>query len=133
MNLPRVSVCIATYNHERYIHDCIMSVVAQAHEIPIEILVGDDSSSDKTGEIVRRLADRLPDIVRYFRHAKKMGGVLNRQFLIGQTTGEYIAHLDGDDYWLPGKIAKQISLMMSFQKSSQATRMRFVLMMVERL
>ncbi len=114
MKSPRVSVCITTYNHERYIHDCIMSVVAQAHDIPLEILVGDDRSSDKTGEIVRRLADRFPDIVRYFIHENRMGGEWNYQFLIGKATGEYIAHLDGDDYWLPGKIVKQISLMDEF-------------------
>ena len=35
MKTPRVSVCVVTYNHERYIHDCLMSVVAQAHDVPI--------------------------------------------------------------------------------------------------
>lgn len=111
MKLPRVSVCIATYNHERYIHDCIMSVVAQANDVPLEILIGDDRSSDQTEEIVHRLAARFPDVVRYFRHENRMGGEWNYQFLIGQAKGEYIAHLDGDDFWLPGKIAKQIKLM----------------------
>lgn len=111
MKLPRVSVCITAYNHERYIRDCIMSVVAQAQDVPLEILIGDDQSSDCTEEIVHALAMRFPDMIRYFRHENRLGGERNYQYLIEQAQGDYIAHLDGDDYWLPGKLAKQVSLM----------------------
>lgn len=111
MSSPRVSVCIATYNHERYIRDCIMSVVAQAHDVPLEVLVGDDQSSDRTGEIVQGLANRFPEIILYFRHESRLGGCRNYQFLIERAQGEFIAHLDGDDYWLPRKLAKQVLLM----------------------
>ena len=62
-------------------------------------------------KLSRALAARFPDAVRYFRHENRLGPGGNYQFLIGQARGEYIAHLDGDDFWLPGKLAKQISVM----------------------
>ena len=111
MTTPRVSVCIVTYNHERYIHDCLMTVVAQAGDISLEILVGDDRSTDRTEEIVRALVAQFPNVIRYFRHENQLGPGGNYQFLIGRATGEYIAHLDGDDYWLPGKLKGQVSLL----------------------
>lgn len=111
MNRPRVSICIATYNHERYLFNCIMSVVTQASDVPLEILIGDDHSDDLTEEIVRRLAERYPDLIRYFRYDNRMGGEWNYQFLIGQARGEYIAHLDGDDFWLPGKLVAQLAIL----------------------
>lgn len=104
---PRVSVCIVTYNHERYIYECIMSVLAQMRDVPLEILVGDDVSDDSTSPIVRDLASRYPDAIRYYRHEIRLGPLGNYQFLIQRAKGEYIAHLDGDDYWLPGKLKAQ--------------------------
>ncbi len=111
MILPRVTVCIATYNHERYIRDCIMSVLAQADDVSLEVLIGDDQSTDRTEEIARLLAAKFPDVIRYFRHEKRLGPGGNYKFLIRRARGEYIAHLDGDDFWLPGKLTKQISVM----------------------
>ncbi|MBV5309721.1 glycosyltransferase [Chromatium okenii] len=107
MTNPRISVCIVTYNHERYIHDCIMSVLAQTRDVSLEILVGDDVSDDNTSLIVGDLALRFPDTIRYYRHEIRLGPAGNYQFLIERSKGEYIAHLDGDDYWLPGKLKAQ--------------------------
>ena len=73
MTTPRVSVCIVTYNHERYIHDCLMTVVAQAGDISLEILVGDDRSTDRTEEIVRALVAQFANVIRYFRHENQLG------------------------------------------------------------
>lgn len=112
--VPRVSVCIVTYNHAAYIQDCIMSVVAQANDIPLEILVGDDQSTDATEALVSALAATFPDLVTYFRHETRLGPGGNYQFLIKRAHGDYIAHLDGDDYWLPGKLAKQVALLEDF-------------------
>jgi glycosyltransferase involved in cell wall biosynthesis len=111
MQEPRVSVCIVTYNHERYIRQCIMSVIAQTQDVPLEVLVGDDLSSDGTEDIVRKLADRFPESIRYFRHTSRKGPAGNYQHLIKEARGQYIAHLDGDDYWLPGKLARQVMLL----------------------
>lgn len=88
-----------------------MTVIAQAQDVSLEILVGDDQSTDRTEEIVRGLAARFPELIRYFRHENRLGPGGNYQFLIRQVRGEYIAHLDGDDYWLPGKLAAQVSVL----------------------
>lgn len=111
MSVPRVSVCVVTYNHARYIHDCLMSVLAQAEDVLLEILVGDDLSEDETSEIIKILAKKHPGTIYYFRHAERKGPAGNYQFLIDKARGEYIAHLDGDDFWLPGKLAAQVSFM----------------------
>ena len=111
MNIYKVSVCVVTYNHARYIRDCLISVLAQCEDVSLEILVGDDLSEDETGKIVQSLANRYPKIIRYFCHSKRKGPASNYQFLIRKAQGEYIAHLDGDDLWLPGKLATQIRFM----------------------
>ena len=114
MNAPMVSVCIATYNHEQYISDCIMSVIAQCNDLTLEILIGDDQSDDRTPEIILTLAQAYPHLIRYFRHTARLGcGSKNYQALIPKTRGSFIAHLDGDDFWLPGKLRRQISLLKS--------------------
>lgn len=109
---PTVSVCVVTFNHERYIRDCLMSVIAQSSDVTLEILVGDDQSEDGTSVIVEELASEYPHLIRYFRHQKRLGrGSTNYQFLIREAKGLFIAHLDGDDFWLSGKLAAQIRFM----------------------
>lgn len=111
VNMPQVSVCVVTYNHVRYISDCLMSVIAQCEDVSLEILVGDDLSEDETGKIVQSLADKYPSLIRYFRHVERKGPLANYQFLIREAYGEYIAHLDGDDFWLPGKLRRQLAML----------------------
>lgn len=105
---PMVSVCIATYNQDRYIKDCLASVLAQLVDVPLEVLVGDDGTDPGTPSIVRRLSELYPGVIRYFRHPQNLGPAGNYQFLIARARGRYIAHLDGDDFWLPGKLAAQL-------------------------
>lgn len=112
MTAPLVSVCIVTFNHERYIHDCIMSVIAQSKDVALEILIGDDHSDDGTSAIIKKLGKSYPDIIHYIRHPERLGyGSKNYQTLLKKARGTYIAHLDGDDYWLPGKLRTQVSFL----------------------
>jgi cellulose synthase/poly-beta-1,6-N-acetylglucosamine synthase-like glycosyltransferase len=108
---PRVSVCIVTFNQEAYIADCLLSVLAQDVPFEIEILVGDDASTDGTAAVVSQIMDRHPGRVSYFGHERNLGPSGNYQFLIERARGEFIAHLDGDDYWLPGKLRAQVAFM----------------------
>jgi Glycosyl transferase family 2 len=97
-----ISVLIDTYNHERFIEKAINSVLEQ--DFPAaerEIIVVDDGSTDRTPQIVQRFEPRL----RYIR--KENGGQASA-FNIGipECRGQIIAFLDGDDYWLPGKLSR---------------------------
>lgn len=111
MSSPVVSVCIVTYNQEDYIRECVMSVVQQAEDVDIEILVGDDRSSDGTQAIMESLAEQFPTLVRYRRNREQLGPLGNYQSLIKVSRGSLIAHLDGDDLWVRGKLAAQVKFL----------------------
>lgn len=111
MTQPRVSVCVGTYNQERYISDCLLSIMAQQFDVELEVLVGDDGSTDNTPEVVQTIAEHYPGIIKLFRHEKNLGPAGNYQYLIERASGNFIAHLDGDDYWLPGKLQAQLAFL----------------------
>lgn len=99
-----VSVIIPAYNHEKYIKQCIESVLNQTYK-NLEILVEDDCSTDNTKEEIAKIKDkRLKKI-----YAKKNKGVVNTiNELSNMATGKYIAVLGSDDVWYPEKIEEQI-------------------------
>src|SRR6516164_4780496 len=97
---PLLTVLIDTYNHERYIEQAIVSAVEQ--DFPsseYEILVGDDGSTDRTPEIVRKFAPR-GRLVRQ----KNRGQASAYNAAIREARGEVIAFLDGDDWFVSGKL-----------------------------
>lgn len=107
-NTPKVSVCIFTYNHEKYISDCLMSVLTQDINGEIEILVGDDFSTDSTTNIVEKHIKQFPGKIHLYRQNSNIGASRNIKFLVEKARGDFISHLDGDDYWLPGKLSAQL-------------------------
>jgi glycosyltransferase involved in cell wall biosynthesis len=97
-----ISVLIDTYNHERFIEKAINSVLEQ--DFPVaerEIIVVDDGSTDRTPQIVQRFESRL-------RYIRKENGGQPSAFNVGipECRGQIIGFLDGDDYWLPGKLSR---------------------------
>lgn len=117
MKLPLISVCIVSYNHQAYIADCIASVLAQYGQFRLEIILGDDKSSDDTVSVMREMIAVYQGeaIIRLFAHEKNLGPSQNYQFLIAQAQGDFIAHLDGDDFWLPGKLQAQLNFLLAYQ------------------
>jgi glycosyltransferase involved in cell wall biosynthesis len=102
-----ISVLIDTYNHERFIEKAINSVLEQGFPVTgREIIVVDDGSTDRTPQIVKRFEAHL----RYIR--KENGGQASA-FNVGipECRGEIIAFLDGDDYWLPGKLSRVVDVL----------------------
>ena len=102
--MPTVSVVIPAYNAERWIGETLESVLAQ--EAPdLEVLVVDDGSTDDTAAVVARFPS-----VRCLR--KPNGGLGSaRNAGIRAATGRYVAFVDSDDVWLPGKLSAQIDLL----------------------
>lgn len=105
---PFVSVIVLAYNHERYIAQALDSILAQEGPMQLELLIGEDCSTDGTREIVRSYEERYPGIVRMLTSEQNVGVWENYRRLLSAARGDFIAHLDGDDYWLPGKLAAQL-------------------------
>ncbi len=114
MGVPVVSVLVVTYKHERYIAQALDSALAQRVRFDYEIVVGDDCSPDRTGEIVRQYANRYPDRIRALPRAQNLGGRKNWLDLYQNCRGKYVAYLEGDDYWTsPDKLQRQVDLLES--------------------
>jgi glycosyltransferase involved in cell wall biosynthesis len=101
-----VSVIIPTYNCSRWLPVALESIFADGVE-GIEVIVIDDGSTDKTDEELKRKG--LLSRVRYV-YQKQSGPAAARNRGCFSALGEYIALLDADDIWLPGKLSKQLSL-----------------------
>lgn len=99
--LPRISVVIPCYNAERYIAAAIESVLAQ--DWPnLEIVAVDDGSKDASAQIIQ---DQFPQV--HLIRQPNQGVAAARNAGIAASTGEWIAFLDADDLWLPGKLHSQ--------------------------
>ena len=110
MTHPRVSVCMVTFEQEDYVDQALRSALTQDLE-DIEVVVGDDASSDRTLEIVREWARRDPR-VRILPDEGVIGPRANYMRTLAECRGRYISQLDGDDYWTnPGKLRVQADLL----------------------
>ena len=105
--VPKVSVCVITYNQEKYIRQCLQSIVEQVTDFDFEVIVGEDFSTDGTRAIVEEFAEKYPKIIRTIFQEYNTGGSKNYLDAHLAATGEFIAHVDGDDYVLPGKLQAQ--------------------------
>lgn len=108
---PKVSVCVITYNQEKYISQCLQSILDQESEFDFEVVVGDDCSSDGTPEIVKEFARKYPKIIKPIFQTENTGGTKNYLDVHAAACGKYIAHVDGDDYALPEKLKKQVAVL----------------------
>jgi glycosyltransferase involved in cell wall biosynthesis len=111
--LPTVSVLIITYNHENYIRQCLDGVIMQKTTFPIEVIVGEDCSTDNTRSIVQEFEQRYPGIIKPVYHQENVGGRRNAyEFCYPLLKGKYIAVCEGDDYWTdPCKLQKQVDFL----------------------
>lgn len=113
MKRTLISVCIVTYNQSHYIRQCIESVLQQSVDADMEILVGDDCSEDGTSEIVADLAAAHPYTINHVRHDPRLGAFANMRELMSRATGDFIARVDADDYWLAGKLERQLEYLVA--------------------
>lgn len=95
----KVSVAMVTYNQERFLGQAIESALAQRTDFPFEIVLSDDCSTDGAPEIARRYAQQYPERIRLLTHETNLGLTRNIAQTIEACHGEYVANLEGDDYW----------------------------------
>ena len=108
----KISVSIITYNHEDFIGQAIDSVLMQQVNFDYEIVIGEDCSTDHTRDILLDYERRYPDRIRLLLHEKNLGIHLNAIQTLQACQGEYIAALEGDDYWTsPHKLQKQVDFL----------------------
>ncbi|TRX72631.1 glycosyltransferase family 2 protein [Carboxylicivirga sp. M1479] len=108
-----LSVLIICYNQKDFIASAINSVLEQKTSFDFEIIVGDDSSTDGTSEIIKSFVKSNANI-KHFRHDSNLGLMKNYSYCHSIANGKYIASLDGDDYWIDSyKLEKQVNILES--------------------
>jgi len=107
---PLVSVLMITYNHAPYIAQAIEGVLSQQTDFPLELIIGEDCSTDRTREIVLNLERQHPETIRVLFSEKNVGMHKNLRRVAAAARGEYVAFCEGDDWWhRPDKLQRQIS------------------------
>ena len=118
---PLVSVRLMTYNHAPFIKNAMQGIMMQKTSFKIEVVVGDDFSKDNTLEIIKKFSDteniKLKILNReihddYWFQRQENGRIYNFYNILKNCKGNYIALLDGDDYWTdPYKLQKQVDFL----------------------
>lgn len=110
-----VSICTLAYNHERFIQDCIESILKQETDFAFELLIHDDASTDNTPNIIKEYTSKYPLIIKpiYQRENQHSQGINPSVFYnYPRANGDYIAWCEGDDYWIDkNKLTLQIEMM----------------------
>lgn len=99
MDSPLVSVIMCTYNRKQHVARAIESVIVQERDFPIEIVIGDDCSSDGTRDVITEYQEKYPDIIVQNFQKENQGVGANWASSVKMARGKYLAMLDDDDYW----------------------------------
>lgn len=109
--LPKVSVCVISYNQEAFIKDCLDSILEQKTNFTYDIVIGEDCSKDGTHKIVEDLSNSNKNIF-LLENSKNLGVLPNFIRTLKACKGEYIAFCEGDDYWTDAyKLQKQVDFL----------------------
>lgn len=115
----KVSVAMITYNQERYIAQAIESVLMQETDFDFELVIGEDYSTDKTLSIVEDYCKRYPEKIKLIKYNENQGLLFNLYNVLNLCQGEFVALLEGDDYWTSKhKIQKQVDFLEKFDNCS---------------
>lgn len=104
----KISVVVLAYNHADTINQCLESVLAQRGPFELEVVIGDDGSSDGSAELLARRKAEHPHDIKLTGGAQNVGMLANLKRTLQECTGNYVAFCEADDYWLsPSKLSKQ--------------------------
>ena len=106
-NKLTATVVISCYNQELYIKECLLSILNQSVNFPIDIIVSDDSSTDCTVQEINKLINEYPGRINLSVNSVNLGAAKNYLKVHGLAKGDIVYHFDGDDIMLPGKLQKQ--------------------------
>lgn len=111
-----VSICCITYNHAKFIKQCLDGFLMQQTNFEYEILIHDDASDDGTQDIIKKYQEKYPEIIKpiYQKENQYSQGIsrFNTKYNFPRAKGIYIATCEGDDYWTdPLKLQKQVDFL----------------------
>lgn len=110
-----ISIVCTTYNHDAYIKEAIEGFLMQKTTFPVEIIIHDDASTDKTAEIIRYYAQKHPDKIFATLQEKNQfntGIGVFKTYIWPKVRGKYVALCEGDDYWSdPFKLQRQVDFL----------------------
>ena len=109
VSAPMVSVHCITFNHERFIGKALDSFLEQQTSFAVEIVVGEDCSTDDTRKIIENYMGRYPGRIRLVSSESNVGPAANFERTLNACHGKYVAICEGDDYWCdPTKLEQQV-------------------------
>ena len=118
MSIPKVAICIPTYNHSQYLSLSVTSACNQSYP-NTEICVSDDASTDKTPEIMAELCKQFPQIY-YHRQPHNLGMRNNPDWLMCQTDAEFIVRFDSDDILEKNYVEVLVELLIKYPQAGYA-------------
>ena len=105
--IPKISVCLPTYNRSRYLQEALTSILAQTFG-DFEVIVADNCSTDSTPDVVRSFKDPR---VRYIQHDENIGHYRNMNHVLQEARGEYVAIVHDDDVYAPEFLERESAIL----------------------
>jgi len=107
-----LTIFTPTYNHEKYIGECLENIVKQKTNFKYQVIVSDDCSTDNTREIIKKYEKKYPDIIKPIYREKNIGAMNNFIETLNNIHTKYVALCDGDDFWTnPQKLQTQVDFL----------------------
>ncbi len=115
----KLTVVILTYNHEKYIKQTLDSILMQKTDFKFNIIIADDGSTDDTITEIEKFKSTSSIEINNLYHSSNIGVLNNALSVLNKIQSDYIAFLDGDDYWiLPNKLQQQVDFLDSNENYS---------------
>src|SRR5918994_2765764 len=111
MRKPLITVVVNVYNGERYVLECLQSILHLNGEYPLQVIVFDDASTDGTEAVVRSVMDPR---IEYIRLDKNIGAAAAINLSFKHVRGEYVARIDYDDVYRSNFLMDSLELLEAF-------------------